>query len=299
MELPRIATHYISTDKTDNLIHSWYTIKSIVNEVLEDCFNLTGHGTLQIMYTAYWRIGGKDDDDKLYLTALNPCFIVMHTFDNKDNPFFKILHDKILNTITIHKCIDVSNTQPFFTCEEGLEMMSNAVDRIIGKLEETFGKKEEETKMTEKELYDMFEAKLMEAAKRTVSRACEEQSKTRATIVPKKKGNKPFIPSIAEIGFNKLVKKIIINRPSIIVFWNDNTKTVVTCNESDAFDPEIGICIAFTKKYLGNTGNYHQILRRILKNAKNVTGNADKKREKKKAKKEAAKREKDDNNDAK
>jgi hypothetical protein len=48
------------------------------------------------------------------------------------------------------------------------------------------------------------------------------------------------------------------------------------------------------KKFLGNTGNYHQILRRVIKNAKNVTGEANKKREARKAKKEAAKRKKEE-----
>jgi hypothetical protein len=87
---------------------------------------------------------------------------------------------------------------------------------------------------------------------------------------------------------------VIINEPSIIVFWTDGSKTIVKCAESDTFDPEIGICIAFMKKFLGNTGNYHQILRRVIKNAKNVTGEANKKREARKAKKEAAKRKKEE-----
>lgn len=51
------------------------------------------------------------------------------------------------------------------------------------------------------------------------------------------------------------IKKVIFNNPATIVFWADNTKTVVKCNGED-FDPEKGLAMAISKKALGNQGNY-------------------------------------------
>lgn len=52
---------------------------------------------------------------------------------------------------------------------------------------------------------------------------------------------------------------VIFNPPATIVFWSDNTKTVVKCNsECDMYDPEKGIAMAIAKKFLGNNkSNYY------------------------------------------
>lgn len=53
------------------------------------------------------------------------------------------------------------------------------------------------------------------------------------------------------------IKKVIFNKPATIVFWEDNTKTVVQCGPLDNFDPEKGLAMAIAKKALGNKGNYY------------------------------------------
>ena len=52
------------------------------------------------------------------------------------------------------------------------------------------------------------------------------------------------------------IKKVIFNKPATIVFWEDNTKTVVKTQNGEAYDPEKGLAMAITKKALGNKGNY-------------------------------------------
>ena len=57
------------------------------------------------------------------------------------------------------------------------------------------------------------------------------------------------------------IKNVIFNEPATIVFWSDNTKTVVKCYE-EPFDPEKGIAIAYAKKVAemnGESGYYRQI----------------------------------------
>lgn len=49
------------------------------------------------------------------------------------------------------------------------------------------------------------------------------------------------------------IKKVIYNNPATIIFWADDTKTVVQCQEGDDYDPEKGLAIAIAKKALGNT----------------------------------------------
>lgn len=51
------------------------------------------------------------------------------------------------------------------------------------------------------------------------------------------------------------IKKVIFNDPATIVFWMDNTKTVVKAENED-FDPEKGLAMAIAKKAFGNKGNY-------------------------------------------
>ena len=64
------------------------------------------------------------------------------------------------------------------------------------------------------------------------------------------------------------VKKIIFNDPATIVYWKDDTKTVVKCQKGDDFDPEKGFAMAFLKKCWGNKGNFNDKLRKIMKEAK-------------------------------
>lgn len=62
--------------------------------------------------------------------------------------------------------------------------------------------------------------------------------------------------SIVDVKFNK---------PATIVFWSDNTKTVVKCDPMDKFDPEKGLAMAVSKKLLGNnTGKYYDIFKKWI-----------------------------------
>ena len=52
------------------------------------------------------------------------------------------------------------------------------------------------------------------------------------------------------------IKDVIFNDPATIVFWSDNTKTVVKAQDDDVYDPEKGLAMAIAKKAFGNEGNY-------------------------------------------
>lgn len=61
-------------------------------------------------------------------------------------------------------------------------------------------------------------------------------------------------------------KRIIHSGNATIVFWNDDTKTVVRCAEDDTQDNYNAFCAAYCKKVFGN--NSH--LKRIIKDAENA-----------------------------
>ena len=50
---------------------------------------------------------------------------------------------------------------------------------------------------------------------------------------------------------NFSIKNVIFNPPATIVFWSDNTKTVVKA-ECERYDPEKGLAMAISKKMLGD-----------------------------------------------
>lgn len=59
------------------------------------------------------------------------------------------------------------------------------------------------------------------------------------------------------------IKNVIFNPPATIVFWTDNSKTVVKA-ENEIFDPEKGLAMAIAKKALGNKGNYYETFKKWL-----------------------------------
>lgn len=63
------------------------------------------------------------------------------------------------------------------------------------------------------------------------------------------------------------IKDVIYNGPATIVFWKDGTKTVVKCT-NEKFDPEKGLAMAFSKKMLGNKGNYYNAFKKWLPDEK-------------------------------
>lgn len=64
------------------------------------------------------------------------------------------------------------------------------------------------------------------------------------------------------------IKDVIFNPPATIVFWADNTKTVVKCQEGDDFDAEKGLTMAITKKLFGNKGSYCEEIKKWTKKYK-------------------------------
>lgn len=65
--------------------------------------------------------------------------------------------------------------------------------------------------------------------------------------------NKKVKESMRKIPF---IKNVIFNEPATIVFWTDDTKTVVKC-QNEKFDPEKGLAMAIAKKALGNVHDYY------------------------------------------
>ena len=53
-------------------------------------------------------------------------------------------------------------------------------------------------------------------------------------------------------GRQVYIKKIIYNKPVVIVFWSDNVKTRCTCHEEDTFNPEFGLTLCVMKRFMSN-----------------------------------------------
>ena len=60
------------------------------------------------------------------------------------------------------------------------------------------------------------------------------------------------------------ISKVIFNDPATIVFWTDDTKTIVKCQKGDRYDKELGLAMAIAKKTYGNTGNYNEIFKKFI-----------------------------------
>lgn len=58
--------------------------------------------------------------------------------------------------------------------------------------------------------------------------------------------------SIATMGYMPCITKIVSNEPDTVVYFNDGSKIVVTCEKDDTFDAEKGIYIALLKKAMGS-----------------------------------------------
>lgn len=92
------------------------------------------------------------------------------------------------------------------------------------------------------------------------------------------------------------VKKIIHSGPCTIVFWEDNTKTIVRLEEGKEYDEYAAFTAALAKKCYGSNSKVHKILEKKtkrdliekIKNAKTVDLFSDIPEEKKKASREAA-----------
>lgn len=64
---------------------------------------------------------------------------------------------------------------------------------------------------------------------------------------------------------NVSIRKVIFNDPATIVFWSDNTKTVVKCGPDDIFDKEKGLALAICKKMACNDTRFHKVFKQWCK----------------------------------
>lgn len=83
------------------------------------------------------------------------------------------------------------------------------------------------------------------------------------TIGKKKEVKKPVDSFETKQSTNRRVKirDVIFSDPATVVFWNDNTKTVVKTRGGEKYDKEKGLAMAIIKKITGNTGSYYNIFK--------------------------------------
>ena len=83
------------------------------------------------------------------------------------------------------------------------------------------------------------------------------------TTNKKKEAKKPVDSFETKQSTNRRVKikDVIFSDPATVVFWNDNTKTVVKTRGGEKYDKEKGLAMAIIKKITGNTGNYYEIFK--------------------------------------
>ena len=79
----------------------------------------------------------------------------------------------------------------------------------------------------------------------------------------KKETKKPVDSFETKQSTNRRVKirDVIFSDPATVVFWDDNTKTVVKARGGEKYDKEKGLAMAIIKKITGNTGNYYEIFK--------------------------------------
>lgn len=57
------------------------------------------------------------------------------------------------------------------------------------------------------------------------------------------------------------IRDVIFSDPATVVFWNDDTKTVVKTRGGEEYDKEKGLAMAIIKKITGNTRDYYEIFK--------------------------------------
>ena len=86
---------------------------------------------------------------------------------------------------------------------------------------------------------------------------------SRPTTDKKNETKKPVDSFETKQSTNRRVKirDVIFSDPATVVFWNDNTKTVVKTRGGEKYDKEKGLAMAIVKKITGNTSNYYNIFK--------------------------------------
>lgn len=67
--------------------------------------------------------------------------------------------------------------------------------------------------------------------------------------------NSGYTTSINNSNKMPQIKDVKFNGPATIVFFDDNTKVVIKCNDTDIFDPEKAVMICVLRKALGMSGS--------------------------------------------
>lgn len=82
-------------------------------------------------------------------------------------------------------------------------------------------------------------------------------------------GNTPirFYPT-DKIDIGITIKDVRFSPPATIVFWSDNTKTVVKAQNGELFDAEKGLMACIIKRITGNTGRYNELFKKYIKEDK-------------------------------
>lgn len=91
----------------------------------------------------------------------------------------------------------------------------------------------------------------------------------RATKDPEKR----VMPGLSIYGRNWheperrfVAERVIFNPPATVVYWADNTRTVVKCGKADEYSRETGLALCYMKKALGNkSGTFNKALRKAEK----------------------------------
>ncbi len=68
--------------------------------------------------------------------------------------------------------------------------------------------------------------------------------------------------------FGISIKDVRFSPPATIVFWSDNTKTVVKAQSGEEFDAEKGLMACIIKRITGNTGRYNELFKKYIKEDK-------------------------------
>lgn len=105
-------------------------------------------------------------------------------------------------------------------------------------------------------------------------KTCKDEGRTNGNIMPI-----TFLMGCHATEVNYIPEKGPLNVASIhptqviyqddkttIVYWSDNTKTVVTCSDEDTFSKEAGFAFAYMKRIMGNNDKtfFHQDLKNYV-----------------------------------
>lgn len=69
---------------------------------------------------------------------------------------------------------------------------------------------------------------------------------------------------MARMSHMSSIKKVVFNPPATIVYWADDSKTVVKAQGLDSFDKTTGLAMAVAKKHFGNDSYFNEIFRKWI-----------------------------------